>query len=114
MSEDTMRIDRHMPGTRLYRLVTQKVTEILNAMPDASGRRDLRGVQIRAFRRSEGVPRGPLQARAHRQGRAGRHGDGGAEARGGRQVPARGVDEARPTSCPSSPPSTAGGSARTT
>lgn len=33
---------------------------------------------------------------------------------GGRQVPARGVDEARPTSCPSSPPSTAGGSARTT
>ena len=40
MSEDTMRIDRHMPGTRLYRLVTQKVTEILNAMPDASGRRD--------------------------------------------------------------------------
>lgn len=27
MSEDTMRIDRHMPGTRLYRLVTQKVTE---------------------------------------------------------------------------------------
>ena len=42
MSEDTMRIDRHMPGTRLYRLVTQKVTEILNAMPDASGRRDRR------------------------------------------------------------------------
>ena len=32
MSEDTMRIDRHMPGTRLYRLVTQKVTEILNAV----------------------------------------------------------------------------------
>lgn len=35
-----MQINQHMPGTRLDRLVTQKVTEILNAMPDASGRRD--------------------------------------------------------------------------
>lgn len=71
MPENTIRIDRHMPGAKLDLLVTQKVTEILNAMPDASGRRDRRGVQVRAFRQPEGVPRGPLQARAHHQGRAG-------------------------------------------
>lgn len=34
MPENTMRIDRHMPGTRLDWLVTQTVTEILNAMLD--------------------------------------------------------------------------------
>ncbi len=34
MPENTMRIDRHMLGTRLDRLATQKVTEILNAMLD--------------------------------------------------------------------------------
>lgn len=58
-----------MPGTRLDRIVTQKVTEILNAMPDASGRRDRRDVQIRVFRRPEGVPRRPLRTQEHRQGR---------------------------------------------
>ncbi len=42
MPENIIRIDRHMPGARLDRLVTQKVTEILNAIPDASGRRDRR------------------------------------------------------------------------
>ncbi len=57
MPENTIRIGRHTPRAGLDRLVTQKVTEILNAMLDASGRRDRRGVQIRAFRRSEGVSR---------------------------------------------------------
>lgn len=38
MPEHTVRIDRHMPGIWLDRLVTQKVTEVLNAMPDASSR----------------------------------------------------------------------------
>lgn len=46
MPENTMRIDRHTPGIRLDRLITQKASEVLNAMPDASGRRDRRGVQI--------------------------------------------------------------------
>lgn len=63
MPENTMRIGRHMPGTRLDRLVTQKVTEILDAMPDAPGRRDRRGVQIRAFQRWKAYRAGPLQAR---------------------------------------------------
>lgn len=72
MSEDTMRIDRHMPWTRLYRLVTQKVTEILNAMPDASGRRDHERRQIREQDRSEGVPGRPLRARTDGQGRQAR------------------------------------------
>ena len=35
MPENTIRIGRHMLETRLDRLVTQKVTEILNAMLDA-------------------------------------------------------------------------------
>lgn len=35
MPENTMRIDRHMPGNRLDRLVTQKASEVLNAMLDA-------------------------------------------------------------------------------
>lgn len=92
MPENTMRIDRHMPGTRLDRLVTQKVTEILDAMPDAPGRRDRRGVQIRAFQRVEGVPRRPLQARAHRQGRHARAEGAQTEGRpvrigGGRTLP---------------------------
>lgn len=46
MPENTMRIDRHTPGIRLDRLITQKASEVLNAMPDASGRRDRRGIQI--------------------------------------------------------------------
>lgn len=35
MPENTIRIGRHTPKARLDRLVTQKVTEILNAMLDA-------------------------------------------------------------------------------
>lgn len=36
MPENTMRIDRHTPRVRLDRLVTQKVTEVFNAMLDAA------------------------------------------------------------------------------
>lgn len=35
MPENIIRIDQHMLGTRLDQLVTQKVTEILNAMLNA-------------------------------------------------------------------------------
>ena len=35
MPENTIRIGRHTPKARLDRLVTQKVTEILNALLDA-------------------------------------------------------------------------------
>ena len=45
MPENTVRIDRHMPGIRLDRLVTQRVTEVLNAMLDAEA-----GELVRASR----------------------------------------------------------------
>lgn len=48
------------------------MTQILNAMPDASGRREHRGRQIRAQRREEGVQGRPLRTQAHRQGRQAR------------------------------------------
>ena len=51
MPENTVRFDRHTPGTRLDRLVTQKASEVLNAMPDASGRRDRR---VSRYERSGG------------------------------------------------------------
>lgn len=35
MPENTIRIGRHMPRARLDRLITQKVTEVLNALLDA-------------------------------------------------------------------------------
>lgn len=57
MPENTMRIDRHTPETRLDRLVTQKASEALNAMPRRFRPTRSSGVQIRAFRRTEGVPR---------------------------------------------------------
>lgn len=64
-----IRIDQNLPGTRLDRLITEKMAQILNAMPDASGRRDHRGRQIRAQRREEGVQGRPLRTQAHCQGR---------------------------------------------
>ena len=51
MPENAIRIDRHTPGTRLDQLVTQKASEVLNAMPDASGRRDRR---VSRYERSGG------------------------------------------------------------
>lgn len=53
-----IQIDQNLPGTRLDRLITEKMTQILNAMPDASGRRDHRGRQIRAHRGAEGYRAG--------------------------------------------------------
>ena len=45
MPENTMRIGRHTPRARLDRLVTQKVTEVFNAMLDAEA-----GEHVRASR----------------------------------------------------------------
>lgn len=45
-----IRIDQNLPGTRLDRLITEKMAQILNAMPDASGRRDHQRRQVRAHR----------------------------------------------------------------
>ena len=43
-----IQIDQNLPGTGLDRLITEKMVQILNAMPDASGRRDYWGLQIRS------------------------------------------------------------------
>lgn len=45
-----IQIDRNLLETKLDRLVAEKVTEPLNAMPGASGRRDRQRRQIRARR----------------------------------------------------------------
>ena len=61
-----IQIDRNLLETKLDRLVAEKVTEPLNAMPGASGRRDHQRRQIRA--RPEGTQaqgRG-LRIRGHR------------------------------------------------
>ena len=48
------------------------MAQILNAMSDASGRRDHQRRQVRAQRREEGVQGRPLRTQAHRQGRQAR------------------------------------------
>ena len=53
-----IQIDQNLLETRLDRLITEKMAQILNAMPDASGRRDHRGRQIRAHRGAEGYRAG--------------------------------------------------------
>ena len=62
MPGQILQVDENMLETRLDRLVSEKVEQLLNAMPDASGRRDHRGRQIRAQRRAEGVPGRSLRA----------------------------------------------------
>ena len=64
MSNQILQVDENMLETKLDRLVSRKVEELLNAMPDASGRRDHRGREIRACVRSEGLPCGPLTVKA--------------------------------------------------
>ena len=62
-------VDENMLETKPDRLVSRKVEELSDAMPDASGRRDHRGREIRACVRSEGLPCGPLRAEPDREGR---------------------------------------------
>lgn len=75
MQDQIVRVDENMLEIRLDRLVSEKVEELLNAMPDASGRRDHGRGQIRADRGAQGVPCGPLRAGPDGEGR-------GAEAEG--------------------------------
>ena len=82
MSNQILQVDENMLETKLDRLVSRKVEELLNAMPDASGRRDHRGREIRACVRSEGLPCGPLRAEPDREGRAMTPGGAEAEGRG--------------------------------
>lgn len=77
-----IQIDRNLLETKLDRLVAEKVTEPLNAMPGASGRRDRQRRQIRARRGAEGVPRRPLRPEPDRQGRQARPEGAQAQGRG--------------------------------
>ena len=69
LQDQILQVDENMLETKLDRLVSRKVEELLNAMPDASGRRDHRRGQVRAYRGEEGVPGGPLRAGPDREGR---------------------------------------------
>lgn len=72
MSKEIIQFDQAMFESKLDAMVREKVTELLNAMPDASGGRDRQRREIRAFRRTEGVPGRPLRAEPDRQGRQAR------------------------------------------
>ena len=72
MSKEIIQFDQAMFESKLDAMVREKVTELLNAMPDASGGRDRQRREIRAFRRTEGVPGRPLRPEPDRQGRQAR------------------------------------------
>lgn len=71
MSKEIIQFDDAMFESKLDVMIKTKVEDIVNAMPDASGRRDHERRQIRAQDRPEGVPGRLLRARADGQGRAG-------------------------------------------
>ena len=72
MSKEIIQFDQAMFESKLDAMVREKVERIVNAMPDASGGRDRQRREIRAFRRTEGVPGRPLRAEPDRQGRQAR------------------------------------------
>ncbi len=69
MSREIIQFDDAMFETKLDAMVRDKVEQIVNAMPDASGRRDRQRRGIRTNRRTQGVPCRPLRTRPDRQGR---------------------------------------------
>ena len=73
MSQQILQVDQAMLETTLDRMVRKSVEETLNAMLDASGRRDHRRRALRAQRGAQrgaqGVPCRPLRAGPDRQGR---------------------------------------------
>lgn len=94
-------------ATKLDRLVAEKVTEPLNAMPGASGRRDRQRRQIRARRGAEGVPRRPLRPEPDRQGRQARPEGAQAQGRGlrirGHRAPQTARGKRRPAAISTGP-----------
>lgn len=103
----TIQIDRNLLETKLDRLVAEKVTEPLNAMPGASGRRDRQRRQIRARRGAEGVPRRPLRPEPDRQGRQARPEGAQAQGRGlrirGHRAPQTARGKRRPAAISTGP-----------
>lgn len=56
MPENIIQIDQNLPGTRLDRLITEKMTQILNAMLDAA---TVASVRLRQRRSVSGAPPDP-------------------------------------------------------
>lgn len=102
-----IQIDRNLLETKLDRLVAEKVTEPLNAMPGASGRRDRQRRQIRARRGAEGVPRRPLRPEPDSQGRQARPEGAQAQGRGlrirGHRAPQTARGKRRPAAISTGP-----------
>ena len=63
-----IQIDQNLFETKLDRLVTEKMTQILNAMLDAEADEDHRGRQIRTQGGAQGVQGRPLRTHAHGKG----------------------------------------------
>lgn len=80
ISKEIIQFDDAMFETKLDAMARDKAEQTVNAMPDASGRRDCQRREIRTNRREEGVPCRPLRTQPDRQGR--RTGSEGSETEG--------------------------------
>ena len=107
MSKEIIQFDQAMFESKLDAMVREKVTELLNAMPDASGGRDRQRREIRAFRRTEGVPGRPLRPEPDRQGRQARPEGAQAQGRGlrirGHRAPQTARGKRRPAAISTGP-----------
>ena len=107
MSKEIIQFDDAMFETKLDAMVRDKVEQIVNAMPDASGRRDHQRRQIRARRGAEGVPRRPLRPEPDRQGRQARPEGAQAQGRGlrirGHRAPQTARGKRRPAAISTGP-----------
>lgn len=72
MPENIIRIDRHMSGPDSTGSSRRRRPRYSTRCSTPKPTKSARTVHVRAFRRTEGIPRGPLLARAHRQSQAGR------------------------------------------
>lgn len=72
MPESIIQIDQNLLETRLDRLITEKMTQILNAMLDAEADEITGAARYERSGGTEGVQGRPLRTQAHRQGRQAR------------------------------------------
>ena len=97
VSREIMQFDDATFETKLDAMARDKAEQIVNAMPDASGRRDHERREIRTNRRTQSVLCRPLRTQPDCQGRqAGAEGaetEGrGLRVRGHRTLPAQGAE----------------------
>ena len=107
MSKEIIQFDDAMFETKLDAMVRDKVEQIVNAMPDASGRRDRQRREIRTNRRTQGVPCRPLRTQPDRQGRQARPEGAQAQGRGlrirGHRAPQTARGKRRPAAISTGP-----------